>query len=213
MEISCKDDPFISQFRCPTGVQGRAVAERMNQHHDALTNWGLSHIQIKPDFVVLDVGCGGGRTIGKVARQAPQGLVVGIDYSKDMVEYSKEQNLQLVTEGHIGLVQCSVEKLCFPDDFFDLVTAIETYYFWPNVQHAFQEIRRVLKPSGKLLIISEMVKDGKYEVENAETVKKCGVRLLSLKEIENLLASAKFAEVNLFKKPDSVWNTVVATKA
>ncbi|MCW4002781.1 MAG: class I SAM-dependent methyltransferase [Candidatus Bathyarchaeota archaeon] len=213
MGISDKDDTFMGQFRCPTGVQGRAVAALMNQDHDALSNWGLSHIQIKPDFVVLDVGCGGGRTIGKLARQASRGLVLGIDYSKDMVKYSKEQNLQLVKEGRIGLTQASVEKLCFPNDFFDLVTAIETYYFWSNVQTAFQEIRRALKPNGKLLIVSEMVKDGKYEVENAETVKKCGVRLLSLQEIENLLASAKFAEVKVFKKPDSVWNTVVGTKA
>lgn len=211
MYTSNQDDLW-NQFRRPTGVQGRAVAELMNQQHDALSTWGLSHIQIKPDFTVLDVGCGGGKTIGKLARQVPQGLVFGIDYSKDMVQYSKEQNLQRVTEGHIGLTQASVEKLCFPSDFFDLVTAVETYYFWPNVQTAFQEIRRVLKPSGKLLIASEMVKDGKYEVENAETVKKCGVRLLSLQEIENLLASAKFAEVKVFTRSDSVWNTVVATK-
>jgi ubiquinone/menaquinone biosynthesis C-methylase UbiE len=213
MKISDKDDVFIGQFRCPTGVQGRAVAELMNQHHDALTTWGLSRIQIKPDFIILDVGCGGGKTIGRLARQAHQGGVFGIDYSKDMVKYSKEQNLQLVKEGRIGLTQASVEKLCFQNDFFDLVTAIETYYFWPNVQTAFKEIRRVLKPSGRLVIVSEMVKDGKYEVENAETVKKCGVHLLSLQNIENLLASAKFAEVKFFKKPDSVWNTVVATKA
>jgi ubiquinone/menaquinone biosynthesis C-methylase UbiE len=211
MEISDKDDAFMNQFRCPTGVQGRTVAELMNQQHDALSNWGLSHIQIKPDFIVLDVGCGGGKTIGKLARQASQGLVVGIDYSKDMVKYSKEQNQQLDKEGRIGLTQASVEKLCFPDGFFDLVTAIETYYFWPNVQTAFKEIRRVLKPSGKLLLVSEMVKDGKYEVENAETVEKCGVRLLSLMEIENLLSSANF-DVKVSKKSDSVWNTVIATK-
>ena len=211
MGISDKDDAFMNQFRCPTGVQGRTVAELMNQQHDALSNWGLSHIQIKPDFVVLDVGCGGGKTIGKLARQASQGLVVGIDYSKDMVKYSKEQNQQLDKEGRIGLAQASVEKLCFPDDFFDLVTAIETYYFWPNVQTAFKEIRRVLKPRGKLLIVSEMVKDGKYEVENAETVAKTSVRLLSLMEIENLLASANF-DVKVSKKSDSVWNTVIATK-
>jgi ubiquinone/menaquinone biosynthesis C-methylase UbiE len=211
MEISDKDDAFMNQFRCPTGVQGRTVAELMNQQHDALSNWGLSHIQIKPDFVVLDVGCGGGKTIGKLARQASQGLVVGIDYSKDMVKYSKEQNQQLDKEGRIGLTQASVEKLCFPDDFFDLVTAIETYYFWPNVQTAFKEIRRVLKPSGKFVIVSEMVKDGKYEVENAETVAKTSVRLLSLMEIENLLASANF-DVKVSKKSDSVWNTVIATK-
>lgn len=212
MGISEKDDAFMSQFKRPTGVQGRAIAALMNRDHHDLSNWGLSQLQIKPDFVVLDVGCGGGRTIGKLARLVTQGYVFGIDYSKDMVQYSKEQNLQVIKEERMGLIQASVENLCFPEDFFDLVTAVETYYFWPNVQNAFKEIRRVLKPSGKLLIVSEMVKDGKYEVENAETVKKCGVHLLTLPEIENLLSCAKFSVVKVFKKPDSVWNTIIATK-
>jgi len=56
--------------------------------------------------------------------------------------------------------------------FFDLVTAVETCYFWPNLKDAFIEIKRVLKKGGYLLIISEMIKDGTYEVENAEVIAK-----------------------------------------
>ena len=211
MATSNTDDSWMNQFRCPTGEQGRAIAARMNKGHDQLTSWGLSHIKIGADFVVLDIGVGGGKTVGKLANYASQGKVFGIDYSKDMVEYSKKENRQLVAEGKISLLQGAVQNLSFPNDFFDLVTAIETYYFWPNLPKAFQEINRVLKPGGRLLIISEMVKDGKYEVENAEMIAKVHVKLFSIQELQGMLEDAGFT-VEVFRKPCSPWNAIVAQK-
>ena len=202
----------MGQFRRPTGVQGRAVAALMNKEHNLLSTWGLNHIKIEPAFTVLDVGCGGGKTIGKLAKQTVQGRVFGIDYSKDMVEYSKEENKKLVDEGRVMLIEGSVEKMRFPTNFFDLVTAIETYYFWSNLTKAFQEINRVLKQGGKILIVSEMIKDGKYEIENAETIAKAHVKLLSMQEIEIVLHSAGFINVRIFRKPCSPWNVIIAQK-
>jgi ubiquinone/menaquinone biosynthesis C-methylase UbiE len=212
MGTSNIDDTWMSQFRHPTGIQGRAVAALMNKEHDHLSTWGLSHVKIEPDFVVLDVGCGGGKTIGKLASHAVQGRVFGIDYSRDMVEYSKKENQKLEAEDRINLVQGSVEKMSFPNDFFDLVTAIETYYFWPNLSRAFQEIKRVLKPGAKLLIVSEMIKDGKYEVENAEMVAKAHVKLFSVQEIVNMLECEGLVDVAVFRKSCSPWNAILAKK-
>ena len=81
-----------SQYRCPTGVSGRKVAANMNKGHWDLTTWGLKHVSIKSDSVILDVGCGGGQTISRLARRAVQGKVYGIDHSADMVDYSKQVN-------------------------------------------------------------------------------------------------------------------------
>jgi ubiquinone/menaquinone biosynthesis C-methylase UbiE len=206
------DDTLMSQFRRPTGVQGRAVAALMNKEHDHLSTWGLSHVKVEPDFVVLDVGCGGGKTIGKLASHAFQGRVFGIDYSRDMVEYSKKENQKPEAAGRITLIQGSVEQMSFPSNFFDLVTAIETYYFWPNLPRAFQEIKRVLKPGAKLLLVSEMVKDGKYEVENAEMIAKAHVKLFSIQEIVNMLECEGF-DVEVFRKSCSPWNAILAQKS
>ena len=89
----------MDQFHCPTGIAGRTVAASMNKHHNLLSTWGLKHVKIEPKFVILDVGCGGGRTMGKLANQAVEGRVFGIDYSKDMVAYSWQENRKLVEEG------------------------------------------------------------------------------------------------------------------
>ena len=55
------------QVKKPTRYVGRLFAHMMNDSHSALTDWALTHLTIDKDAMVLDVGCGGGRTIGKLA--------------------------------------------------------------------------------------------------------------------------------------------------
>jgi ubiquinone/menaquinone biosynthesis C-methylase UbiE len=201
-----------SQYRYPTGVSGRKVAANMNKGHWDLTTWGLKHVNVKSDFVILDVGCGGGKTISRLARRAVQGKVYGIDRSADMVEYSRQVNKKFIATNRVEIVQGAVEKKTFKDDFFDLVTAIETYYFWPNLAKAFLEIKRILKNGGCLLIINEMIKDGAYELENAEIIAKTQVHLVPLHEIQRMLYSAGFSGVWVYRKRKSYWNVVLAKK-
>ena len=201
-----------SQYRCPTGASGRRVAANMNKGHWDLTTWGLKHVSIKSDSVVLDVGCGGGKTTNRLAKRANQGKVYGLDQSADMVDYSRQINKKLIAQNRVEIVHSSVEKTGFKDEFFDLVTAIETYYFWPTLANAFQEIKRILKKEGYLLIISEMIKDGTYEVENAEIIAKTQVHLVPLQELQRILDSAGYNMVKVHRKRKSNWNVVLAQK-
>ena len=169
-------------------------------------------MKIEPDYVILDVGCGGGKTVSRLAERAPLGKVFGIDYSADMVEYSKKLNKKLVAEDRVEIVEGSVEKTGFSEDFFDLVTAIETYYFWSSFSDAVQEIRRVLKPGGQFLMVNEMVKDGVYDVKAAKTIEQAHVDLISLDDIRNTLESVGFEDVQIFTKSESPWNAVLAKK-
>jgi ubiquinone/menaquinone biosynthesis C-methylase UbiE len=207
-----KRKSFMDQYKCPTGIQGRVVAVSMNQRHSELTSWGLKNVKINPHFVVLDVGCGGGKTVSKLAKLAFQGKVFGLDHSQDMVEFSKEVNKELIAQGRVAIVEDSVEKMSFPDGSFDLVTAVETYYFWSNLSDAFREIKRVLKTKGNLLLLNEMIKDGVYEVENMEIITKTQVCLVPLQEIRKVLESIGFANIEIFTKSGSPWNAVLAQK-
>jgi ubiquinone/menaquinone biosynthesis C-methylase UbiE len=212
-EKNTSSENHLSQYRCPTGVSGRKVATNMNKGHWDLTTWGLKHVSIKSDSVILDVGCGGGKTISRLARKAVHGKVYGIDHSGDMVDFSREVNKKLIATNHVEIVQGTVEKTGFKDDFFDLVTAIETYYFWPNLADAFQEIKRILKKEGYLLIISEMIMDGVYEVENAEIIAKTHVHLVPLHEMQRILLSVSYSNVEVYRKRKSVWNVILAQKS
>jgi ubiquinone/menaquinone biosynthesis C-methylase UbiE len=212
-EKSNSSENHLNQYRCPTGVSGRNVATNMNKGHWNLTTWGLKHISIKSDSVILDVGCGGGKTISRLAQRAVHGKVYGLDHSEDMIDFSREVNKKLIATNHVEIVQGKVGKTSFEDGFFDLITAIETYYFWPNLTDAFQEIKRILKKGGHLLIISEMIKDGLYEVENAEIIAKTHVHLVPLQEMQRILLSVGYSNVEVYRKRKSVWNAILAQKS
>ena len=202
-----------SQYRCPTGVTGRTVAAKMNKEHWHLTTWGLKHVNVKSGFTILDVGCGGGKTISRLARRVGQGKVYGLDQSAEMVDYSSQINRKLIAKNRAEIVQGSATKTGFKGEFFDLVTAIETYYFWPNLADAFQEIKRVLKKGGHLLIVSEMIKDGTYEAENAEIIAKTQVHLVAFEEMKRILQSAGYISVKIYRKRKSNWNAILAQKS
>jgi ubiquinone/menaquinone biosynthesis C-methylase UbiE len=190
------------QYRCPMGRQGRIVAARMNRDHQLLTLWGLTKVTVGSDFVILDVGCGGGKTVSRLAQLAPQGKVFGVDYSIDMVKFSKKINRTFIAQNRVELIEGSVEKISFKDNFFDLVTAFETYYFWTNLPDALNEINRVLKPGGKLLLVNELL---------------CGatpakVKLFPLEEIQKVMHSVGFVSVQIFTKAKSPWNAILSQK-
>lgn len=203
---------FMDQYKCPTGRSGRLVAALMNKRHSVLSLWGLKHVDIEPDHMILDVGCGGGKTVSRLAQRAVLGKVFGIDHSAEMVDYSKKVNKKWIAENRVEIIEGLVEKMGFSDNFFDLVTAIETYYFWTSFSAALKEIKRVLKPEGRLLMVNEMVKDGVYEIKHAKMIEQTQVRLFPLEEIRNILQSVGFVDVQVFTKVKSPWNAILAQK-
>lgn len=203
---------LMDQFQRPTGPQGRIIAAKMNRSHFELTTWGLTQVTIEPNYTILDVGCGGGKTINRLAEMVPQGKVYGIDYSPDMVNFAKKVNKKFVDQNKVEIHEASVDKTGFPSGTFNLVTACETYYFWPSLPAAFQEIKRVLKPNGRLLIINEMIKDGFYDVKDAAIIKKTHLHLVPLEEIRVVLESVGFVGVEVYRKNGSPWNTIVTQK-
>ncbi len=58
---------LLNQFRKPEGRLGRLNLWSMNRRHSRLTDWGLRNVRIASRDTILDVGCGGGRTVGKLA--------------------------------------------------------------------------------------------------------------------------------------------------
>jgi len=151
---------LIWQVRKPTKWIGRLFAGMMNSSHSDLTDWGLLHVHIDKQFQILDVGCGGGRTIQKLA-EATEGKVFGIDHAAGSVALSRQTNAVLIESGRVEIQGASVSQLPFSDDTFDLVTAVETQYYWLDLIKDMKEILRVLRPGGSLIIIAESYQGGR----------------------------------------------------
>jgi len=155
----------------PEGRFGAFWARFMNIGHSRLTRWGLSHISINKDDTILDIGCGGGRTVNTLAKIAAEGKVYGIDYSEVSVAVSTSKNKRLIDAGRVKILHASVDSLPFSADMFNLVIAVESCHFWPDLVNNLKEIRRVLKPGGSVIIVNGIYRDERFEKRNSKVAR------------------------------------------
>jgi len=94
----------------------------------------------------------------QVSSTAMRGKVYGVDYSDESVAATKRTNVRWIDLGRVEIRQGSVSQLPFPDGMFDLVTAVETHFWWPNLPGDMREVFRVVKPGGTLVLIAEIYK-------------------------------------------------------
>lgn len=203
-----------TQLSKPMGWTGWFVLWEMNRHHSKLTDWGLAHVAVNPGDTVLDVGCGGGRTISKLAKLASKGKVFGVDYSEESVAASRRKNRQPVGAGRVKILEAAVSRLPFAGGTFDLVTAIETHFFWPDLNADVREVFRVTKAGGRFMIIAEVYKGATTMAGRVaeKYVAVSGMTLLTPDEHRGLLANAGFAEVEVDVSEAKGWICAIGKK-
>jgi len=202
----------LTNARKPTGRLGRFLIRAMNIRHYPMTNWGLSHLSIGKQDLILDIGCGGGGTIHKLAKIATNGKVYGIDFSNESVMVSRMTNKQFVQMGNVEIQQSSVSCLPFSENMFDLVTAVNTHNFWPNLVNDMREIFRVLKPSGKLIIIGSAYEGGKYDKRNQKYAELIEIAFPSVNELREIFLRDGYLEVQMFEKYNRGWMCGIGRK-
>jgi ubiquinone/menaquinone biosynthesis C-methylase UbiE len=185
----------------------------MNRRHSRLTDWGLQHVQIRPTDVILDVGCGGGRTVSKLAAMARHGRVYGVDIAPTSVAYARKNNRQLIESGRVAIGLSSVQALPFPSETFDLVTAVETHFWWEDLAGGLREVARVLKPNGRLLVIAEFYNGGRHARYAARLSQLSGMAALTPDEHVAALADAGFTHPLVDEDAPKGWLCVLGERA
>jgi SAM-dependent methyltransferase len=199
---------LLAQCGKPSGWHGRITLRNMNRGHAELTAWGLGHVSVQSRDTILDVGCGGGVTVARLATMAHEGKTYGIDHSEESVAASRKENQARIASGKVEILSGSVSHLPFPDRMFDLVTAVETHYFWPDLTQDIKEIVRVLKSGGTFALIAEAYKGGKYD-ERLKKLDKLRGELkfthLSIEEHRDLFSKAGLSDVKVFEDYERGW--------
>jgi SAM-dependent methyltransferase len=201
-----------SQCQRPTGWFGRFTLWSMNRRHSPVTDWGLRHVAIHEADVILDVGCGGGRTVAKLAERAPNGRVFGIDYAPTSVAAARRLNHRLIELGRVDIREASVAELPFADDTFDLVTAVETHFWWEDLAGGMRETFRVLTPGGRMAVIAEFYNGGKHAKYADRLARWTTMAILDVGQHEAMFADAGFANVTVDEERHRGWLCLVGTK-
>jgi len=162
--------------------------------------------------MILDIGCGGGKTVNTLAKVAPGGKIYGIDYSEGCVAVASKINKKLIDAGRVEILHASVESLPFPDDSFALVTAVEAYYFWPGLVNDLKEIRRVLKPGGSVILINEMYRDERFEKRNSNWARIGDFTYHLPEEFRVFLGDAGYSSIQIDVLESKNWITAIGVK-
>ena len=199
--------PTESQFSRPSSLMGRLLLRSMNIGHGRLHQWGLKAAGIQLTDRVLDVGCGGGKAISRILEETRR-EVAGVDHSPEAVKTARSVNRAAISSGRLRIVESSVENLPFRDGFFDVVTAFETTYFWPELQAGLTEIHRVLNRGGRLVIANEFA-------DRASAGAWAGRLNMHVPDSEALAGAAYeagFLMVDVSVHPHNGWLRLVAAK-
>jgi ubiquinone/menaquinone biosynthesis C-methylase UbiE len=186
---------IFQQVRKPSGPLGKRIVRAMNLGHATMTDWGLQQLSVPQDASILDIGCGGGRTVSKLAGLAPAGKIIGLDYSAASVAVSRQTNADAIAAGRVQIEQGSVAALPFPDGTFDAATAVETHYYWPDLPANVREVLRVLKPGGMFVLIAETYRGGPLRLLYGVIMPLLRAAFLTDQQHRDLLTQAGFADV------------------
>ena len=124
--------------RRPSGRRARKVYGADDVHSFA---WEpvLEALQLTPDDLLLDVGCGGGIFLRRAVQTGCR--AVGLDHSRDMVRLARQ-----TTRGDARIVHGSAEGLPFEDGEFTAISCLVAFFFFPDAVAVLREFRRVLDP-------------------------------------------------------------------
>ena len=189
----------------PQGRTGRLMLKFMNWCHAPLTNWGLGLVGIQDGWTMLDIGCGGGATLKRLIKRSKNARVYGIDISEESVAKARELNAELLDKQGF-VTQGSAVNMPYDHNKFDLVTAVETVYFGPNLPSCLQEVRRVLKPGGRFAIMVEVVDEG-----SKWTSVVGGMTAYTPEQLTQFLEDAGFSHTEIHRKKPS-YATILGVK-
>lgn len=107
----------------------------------------IEKLDIKKDYTILDVGCGTGEILNKIASYDTNVKLFGLDISPCMIKMAKKNKLK-----KINYICGDSEKIPFKDNTFDILITSESFHHYPNPQKVIKEFKRVLKHNGELIL-------------------------------------------------------------
>lgn len=138
-----------SQFGNPRGAFGKICCVIMNIINRAMYISVANNANIHDNATVLDIGYGNGFLIQRLYRKNSYTTkIYGIDVSEDMLFTASKRNKKAIENEKVELLLGNCCDLPFDNQVFNVITSVNTIYFWPDTLKGLTEIHRVLKEDG-----------------------------------------------------------------
>ncbi len=133
--------------------------EGMEQDHLPITLPVLEKMQLAPTDNVLDVGCGVGWLSRRLSKLAPEGRVVGMDISDEMIRHARRSSVDF---DNVMFIAGEVAQIPWQPHFFSRVISVESSYYWPDLAAGLKDIFRVLREGGSAWILINYYRDNPH---------------------------------------------------
>jgi ubiquinone/menaquinone biosynthesis C-methylase UbiE len=202
---------FSRQARKPTGLFGRWIMSSIFDFgNKPLNRFVYSVMAPQGGDHILDVGCGTGKLIGRIARQTAGCVVEGIDFSASMVAIARRKNGKHIATGKVRIHEGTMDHLRVPVGTFTKICSVNTIYFWPAPESTIKKMVQLLKPGGMLVLGYEDIAQLKKRRLDAGIF-----RLYSKAEVETLVRNTGSASDVVTQSMGiglSVFHCTVATR-
>ncbi|MDQ6958126.1 MAG: methyltransferase domain-containing protein [Mariprofundaceae bacterium] len=182
---------------------------RWSTYVEATTRETMKRLHLKPGQRLLDVGCGTGFLLEKVISTFPDTHIAGMDPSPEMLGMARGKCLN-----GIDFMEGWAESLPFRDDSFDVVVSCNAFHYWRQPAMALDEIARVLKPEGRLLITDWCGDHLACRICDLylRAFNRAHFRTYGAKECEALIATAGFHDIGVERyKISWLWGMMTVT--
>jgi len=179
--------------RRPSGRLGRVVYGRLSGD-EPLARLVLDGLGLGPDDAYLEIGQGGGRLLARALETA--GRAAGIDHSADMAALARRANREAVADGRAHIVVGDAAALPWPDDTFTCAACVATFLFFEEPMRVLREVRRVLRPGGRLGILTP-AEQARGVVSRLFSPWSDDVRLYTPDEMIAMLGEAGFVAIDV----------------
>ncbi|TXE13823.1 class I SAM-dependent methyltransferase [Seonamhaeicola algicola] len=140
------------QLANPSGQFGIDIALGMNTMNEFISKTTYELLKINDNDTVLEIGIGNGKFIKDILDNTSGVSYTGIDISETMITEAKRINRPLIETGYVDLFNADIEEIPIWDEVFDKICTVNTIYFWKNPIKALEEVYRVLKKKGILIV-------------------------------------------------------------
>lgn len=165
--------------------------EGMEKDHLPITLPVLERMRPAATDNVLDVGCGAGWLSRRMSRLVPEGRVVGMDISDEMIRVARRNSLD---QHNVLYVTGEAGEIPWEPGFFHQAVSVESSYYWPNPAAGMKEIYRVLRDGGSAWILINYYRDNAH-CHQWGPLLAVTTHLLSAGEWAGLFREAGFGEV------------------